>query len=88
VWNVPKDTAIIEENNIPMGATVGVNDKGAVGYIRPTPLKGSGIHRYIFELYALDISLNLPYDESRASIEKIISAHVIGKAELTGLYSR
>jgi Raf kinase inhibitor-like YbhB/YbcL family protein len=87
VWNISKDTTHIEAA-LPEGAVLGINDKGAAGYMRPAPLKGSGIHRYIFELYALDAMLSLPHNADRASVENAINEHLIEKAELTGLYTR
>jgi phosphatidylethanolamine-binding protein (PEBP) family uncharacterized protein len=70
------------------GAILGVNDKGVTGYMRPAPLRGSGIHRYIYELYALDTVLDLPHNTDRLTIETAINEHLIEKAELTGLYER
>ncbi len=86
VWNIPKDTTHIDA--VPKGAIVGVNDKGMVGYMRPMPLKNSGTHRYIFELYALDAVLDLPHDADRFLVESTINERLIGKAELIGLYAR
>lgn len=56
--------------------------------MRPTPLIGSGVHHYVFELYALDSLLDLPYDKDRVSIENAIKTHSIEKTELIGLYAR
>jgi Raf kinase inhibitor-like YbhB/YbcL family protein len=87
VWNIPRDTSSIE-SPLPEGAVVGLNDKKIAGYMRPAPLKGSGTHRYIFELYALDTVLDLPPDTSRLAVEAAINEHLVEKAELTGLYAR
>ena len=88
VWNIPKNTLTIAENTVPKGAVVGRNDKGVAGYMRPTPLKGSGTHHYIFELYALSASLDLPQDADKLSMLATINEHTIEKTELVGLYSR
>lgn len=86
VWNIPNDATHIED--VLPGAILGVNDKGVTGYMRPAPLKGSGIHRYIFELYALDAVLDLPHHTDRLTVEVAINKHLIEKAKLTGLYER
>ena len=87
VWNIPKDTPRIKAR-LPEGAVLGLNDKKVAGYMRPAPLKGSGTHRYIFELYALNTVLDLPPNTSRLAVEAAINKHLIEKAELTGLYTR
>jgi Raf kinase inhibitor-like YbhB/YbcL family protein len=88
IWNIPAHTTEILEGAVPDGAIVGLNDKGVQGYMRPAPLSGTGIHRYIFELYALDTFLDEPYDANRATIEATIAAHTIEKISLTGLHDR
>lgn len=88
VWNIPAGTTRIDEGMIPEGATVGANSKGIAGYMRPTPLANSGVHHYIFELYALDTLLDIPVNAGRALVENAINAHTIERTELIGLYSR
>jgi Raf kinase inhibitor-like YbhB/YbcL family protein len=88
LWNIPARTSIITSNSAPEGAVLGVNDMRKVSYVRPMPPKGSGIHRYIFELYALDNLLDLPPNAKRITVETAIKAHTIEKATLTGLYGR
>jgi len=88
VWDIPPNTSMIEENTVPSGAIVGLNGKGVGSYMRPTPLAHTGIHHYIFELYALNAFLNLPADASRETVETAINAHLIEKTQLVGLYSR
>jgi Raf kinase inhibitor-like YbhB/YbcL family protein len=70
------------------GAQQGVNDFNETGYDGPCP--PSGIHHYIFTLYALDTVL----DESKLAspvtykdLVKTIKPHVLGQAKITGLYS-
>jgi len=71
------------------GPSIGVkgrNDFGGLGYGGPCP--PSGTHRYIFTLYALDITLSLIEGASGSQLEKAISAHILGKSILTGIRSR
>lgn len=90
VWNMPTTTPYIahleDEPALPAGAIEGMTDFGSRGYGGPCP--PSGIHRYIFHLYALDTTLDLPNDAERADLDKAIEKHIIEKAELMGRYSR
>ena len=86
VWNIDPTTTEIVEGKTPAGSTQGVTDFGEVGYGGPCP--PSGTHRYFFKLYALDTSLNIPYQAKKEDIEKAMAGHVIDQAQLTGVYSR
>ena len=65
----------------------GTNDFGRIGYGGPCP--PSGTHHYVFTLYALAAPLGLsgaPHAAAvRAALEK---AHILGKATLTGTFTR
>lgn len=64
----------------------GINDFGRMRYDGPSP--PSGIHRYIFKLYALDRMLNLPEGASKQQLENAMRGHILEQAQLTGLYRR
>lgn len=64
----------------------GRNDFGRTGYGGPCP--PGGTHRYFFKLYALDKTLDMAEDATKATIEAAIAGHVLAKAELVGRYSR
>src|SRR5262249_28742525 len=61
LFNVPPDLGGLPEGvaqgpnpgRIP-GAGQGLNDFGNVGYDGPAPPRGDGIHRYQFQIFALD----------------------------------
>ncbi|MCX5692817.1 MAG: YbhB/YbcL family Raf kinase inhibitor-like protein [Candidatus Omnitrophica bacterium] len=74
----------IEENSIP--GKQGINDFGRIGYDGPFP--PSGVHRYIFKVYALDIELNLKEGGRKVDLERAINGHVLAQAELIGLYKK
>lgn len=86
VWNFAADTREIPENTIPPGALQGTNDFGKQTYGGPCP--PSGTHRYFFKLYALNAPLALPAGARKAKVEEAIGGHLLGKAELIGLYRR
>ena len=86
VWNIDPTTTEIVEGKTSAGSTQGVTDFGEVGYGGPCP--PSGTHRYFFKLYALDTSLNIPYQAKKEDLEKAMAGHVIDQTQLVGVYSR
>jgi Raf kinase inhibitor-like YbhB/YbcL family protein len=87
IWDINPQTQTISPGSVPVGAVQGLNSDGTNKYIGPCPPVGSGVHRYIFELYALDITLNLPPNTERSKLEEAIKGHVLEKYSLTGLFA-
>ena len=95
LWNLPGDRRDLPEG-VPTtdtvadlgGAAQGKNGWGNVGYGGPMPPPGHGDHHYEFALYALDAELDLAPGADKGALMKAMEGHVLGKAELTGLYSR
>jgi len=82
VYNIPVDKTTIEEDSI-SGEQV-MNDFGREDYGGPCP--PSGVHRYYFTVYALDIDkLDI---NSKQEFDEKIQSHTIEKAELIGKYSK
>lgn len=69
------------------GARQGGNDFGKTGYGGPCPPRNSE-HRYIFTLYALDTTLDLPAGASRKEVEAAMKGHIRARGELTARYGR
>jgi Raf kinase inhibitor-like YbhB/YbcL family protein len=86
VWNIPVDTSEVGEKAVPSGAVQGRNDWGRNDYGGPCPPSGS--HRYFFKLYALDAVLTLGAATTKKDLERAMEGHVIGRAELIGVYKR
>lgn len=80
VKNIPPDVREIRQDSIP-GEQV-VNDFGKEDYGGPCP--PSGVHRYFFRLYALDIE-RLDAEDKDDFYEQA-EEHAIAKAELMGKY--
>lgn len=92
LYGLPADTARIEEafsaepparegrNSWPEGENA--------GWRGPSPPKGTGVHRYVFTLYALDAKLDLPPGATKAELKKAMEGHVLGTARLIGAYTR
>lgn len=58
------------------------------GWGGPSPPKGTGTHRYIFTLYALDGAVDLGPGAAKDELEKAMEGHVVTTARLTGTYTR
>jgi len=86
VWNIPPGTKELREGEVPGGALQGTNDFRTRKYGGPCP--PSGTHRYFFKLYALDATLSLSAGATKAQLEAAMKGHVVGQAELVGLYKR
>ncbi len=86
VWNIAPDSKEIKEHTVPSGAQQGVNDFRKTSYGGPCP--PSGTHRYFFKLYALDVILNIDRGTNKTGLEKAMNGHILGQAELIGLYAR
>ena len=85
VWNIPAGTRDIPEGVEPEGVR-GMNGWGESGYRGPDP--PAGTHSYSFTLYALDTMLVLPEGSAAGELEKAMAGHILGKAVLSGKYSR
>lgn len=85
IWNIPPAIAAINEDSVPEGAIVGKNSNGTNGYIAPCP--PSGTHHYIFTLYALNETLNLPQTTTARELESTISSKTLQSAIITALFS-
>src|SRR6266545_2356104 len=62
----------------------GRNDFGEYGYGGPDP--PSGVHRYFFHLYALDIDLDLKMGATRKELDRAMEGHILQEAVLMGRY--
>ncbi|CAM2863427.1 YbhB/YbcL family Raf kinase inhibitor-like protein [Legionella worsleiensis] len=87
IFNIPPTVTQFDATSaLPDGAVNGTNSWGTVGYKGPCP--PLGVHRYVFTLYALDNVLNLEQGANKTTVLNAMTGHVIGSAELTGLYQK
>ncbi len=68
------------------GGVNGANGAGKLGYTGPCP--PSGVHRYFFRLYALDVKLDSTPGWTEDQLLQAMNGHILGQAELMGTYSR
>ena len=86
VWGLPPHKGKILEGEIP--ALVGKNSYGNSEWLLPDPPTGHGPHDYVFQLFALDTSLDLMPGATRSDLVEAIDGHVVASAVLTGRYAR
>lgn len=86
MWNIDPKLTEIKENSAPENSVLGKTTFGEIGYGGPCP--GSGEHRYVFKLFALDAKLSLKEGAEISQLEQAMQGHVIEKTELMGKYSR
>jgi Raf kinase inhibitor-like YbhB/YbcL family protein len=91
IFNLPPDLRQLPEKvpplpTLPGGATQGRNDFGRLGYSGPCPPDGT--HHYFFRLYALDARMGLPPETGKNQLLQAMTGHILGGAELVGVYSR
>jgi Raf kinase inhibitor-like YbhB/YbcL family protein len=91
LYNLPADVRSLPEAvpsgaELPDGSLHGQNSWRRLGYGGPCP--PSGTHRYYFKLYALDAALDLASGANKQGVLKAMEGHILGQAELMGVYSR
>ena len=84
LWDIPPNTESIPVNSVPVGAIQGTNDADDTGYTGPCPPAGSGVHKYIFDFYALDTTLDLPAGSKITTVIMAQKGHVLNHCALTG----
>jgi Raf kinase inhibitor-like YbhB/YbcL family protein len=85
-WNIDPEPGALGEDVPPKAQ--GSNDFGETRYQGPCPPSGTGPHRYVHELFALDTELDLEEGSSRDQVENAIDGHVLAGTELIGIYER
>lgn len=93
VFNIPAATHELPEGvpadpKLGDGSIQAKNFRGAVGYLGPGAGAAGPFHHYTWELFALDIQLELNPDATRADVLAAIDGHILGKGVLVGRFHR
>ena len=94
VWNIPGTATGLPEG-VPKGPMKdGSRQNSASGevYRGPGAPASGPMHHYTFELYALDVAVDLPAGAdawvTRSAVWKAMEGHILGKAVYVGLFRR
>jgi len=91
MYNIPPEVKELKEN-IPSdkilkdGSIHGLNDWKKYGYGGPCP--PSGVHRYYFKIFALDVKLDLAPGATKKQLLDAMRGHILAQGELMGKYQR
>ncbi len=88
LFNLPGEAAHLPPGTDGEGVP-GTNSMDSIGYSGPCPPPGDPAHRYVFTLYALSVDrLGLDDSARREAVENAFEDHLLGQAQLVGLYER
>ena len=92
IYNIsPEESGLAEglprERDLPRGMHQGNNSLGTTGYTGPCPPRGPA-HHYVFHLYALNATPDLPATVDRAVLEAEIQNYTVAEGVLVGTYGR
>ena len=92
--NIAADRRVVPEN-VPTiyeplrgdPARQGSTSKSTTGYFGPRPPVGDPPHRYFFQVFALDTTLDLPAGFNRHALLKAMQGHVTAQGVTVGLFA-
>ena len=92
IFNIPSTTTSLPEGiardpSLVDGSTQGLNSWSRAGYNGPSPPRGKP-HRYVFKLYALDVTLPLNSHAKESDLLASMAGHILAETEIIGLYGR
>lgn len=85
VYNIPGNVTHFDEAKIPEGSTEAFNSNSRQKYDGPCPKYFHGVHRFKFTLFALDITLDVPLNATDHDVNRAMTHHILGSAELIGI---
>jgi hypothetical protein len=101
VWDLPGNDGSLAEGALPSasggslaatrnaaGDSMGRNSYLSARYLPPDPPPAHGLHRYVFQVFALDRVLRFDAPPGRSALLNAIRDHVIAKGMLIGSYQR
>lgn len=96
VADLPPQDALLEDGSIdndksdpePEGGTIGRNSFLQAGWLPPDPPPGHGVHRYVFQLFALSEGPAAPSRPGRDAVVDMLKKRAIASGMLTGTYAR
>ena len=86
VWGIAPQRGKLLEGEVP--PRVGKNAAGNSEYLLPRPPHEDEAHRYVFQLFAVDLPLTLMPGATREEVFANIENHVVAAACIVGRYKR
>lgn len=92
-WNIPgtarglpEGLANAAEPVTPQDMVQGRNDNGSYGWFGPRPPAGHGVHRYYFQVFALDRTIPMGPDTPLEELVSALKGDVIAEGQLVATY--
>ena len=85
VWGLAGQRGKLLEGETP--PRVGKNGRGNSEWLLPSPSGTDGEHRYVFQLFAVDLPITLMPGATREALVDAIEGHVVAVSILTGRFS-
>ena len=93
IWNIPAEAGGLPEG-VPLAQRIdpphpifqGRNDMGEYGWFGPRPPAGHGVHRYYFQVFALDQLIEVGPDTPLPELLNILKGHTIAQGEMMATY--
>ncbi len=93
IWNIAGEVTALAEGigNVPdpvtpQGAVQGRNDMGGYGWFGPRPPVGHGVHRYYFQVFALNEVIEMGPDTPLEQLLHALKARTLAKGEMMATY--
>jgi Raf kinase inhibitor-like YbhB/YbcL family protein len=93
IWDIHGEVTALPEGlpnaeflATPQGGGQGGNDLGGYGWFGPRPPAGHGLHRYYFQVFALDDFLAMGPDTPLVDLLNALKGHTIAKGEMMATY--
>lgn len=93
IWNIagdarglPEGIANTAEPVTPQNAVQGRNDAGGHGWFGPRPPAGHGLHRYYFQVFALDQPIDMGPETPLGELLNVLKGHTLAKGEMMATY--
>lgn len=86
VYNIDPTVTQVLRGTVPQGGTDGQTSFGEERYGGPCP--GTGRHRYVFRLFALDRRLSFERTPTKQVLLSSLQGHVLAETVLVGTYQR
>jgi Raf kinase inhibitor-like YbhB/YbcL family protein len=88
VAGIAPDVTGVAEDEEPEGGTELPNSAGEDDWMGPCPPEGSGVHEYVFAVYALDGPLGVGDDATPDEVRAALEQRAIARGVLNGTYGR